>query len=132
MRSTIAAKGLTMVELLIVVIIIGVLAGFAIPAYQNYTIRSNRSDGYVLVNEILQAQERFFSDQLTYTTDLTDLGYATAANLDTDAGYYKVSGAACAGGTIAQCVVVTGVAQNNQSSDGDMSINSRGAKIGNW
>ena len=121
-----------MVELLIVVIIIGILAGVAIPAYQSYTIRSNRSDGYVLLNEILQAQERFFSDQLTYTSDLTDLGYAVASNIDTDAGYYKVSGAACGAGTIAQCVVITGVAQNSQSSDGDMSINSRGTKTGNW
>jgi len=125
-------KGVTLVELLIVVVIVGVMAGIAIPAYTTYTIRANRSDGFVLANEVLSAQERFFADQLTYTVDLTDLGYPTAGNIDTAAGHYKVSAAACAGGTIAQCVIVTGVPQNTQASDGNLSINSRGAKTGNW
>ncbi len=121
-----------MVELLIVVIIIGVMAAIAIPAYTTYTVRANRSDGYVLANEVLHAQERFYADQLTYTVDLTDLGYPTAGNVDTEAEHYKVSAAACAGGTIAECVVVTGVPQNTQASDGNLSINSRGTKTGNW
>ena len=132
MKSVNLMKGLTMVELLIVVIIVGIMAGIAFPTYTAYAIRSNRSDGYVLVNEVLQAQERFFANQLSYSADLTDIGYITAGNVDTEAGHYKVSAAACAGGTIAECVVVTGVPQNNQVSDGNLSINSRGTKTGNW
>ena len=132
MKSLSKMQGVTLIELLIVVIIVGILAGIAFPAYTAYTIRSNRSDGYVLAVEVMQAQERFFADQLTYTIDLTDLGFATAGNIDTEAAHYKVSAAACSGGTIAQCVIVTGVAQSTQSSDGDLSVNSRGAKTGNW
>ena len=125
-------KGFTVIEMVVALVIAAVLAALAYPSYQEYVQRGNRADGYGLIVQVVNAQERFFADELTYTEDLTDLGYASDENVSSDDGNYLVSAAACGGGTIADCVVVTGVAQGAQAEDGNLSLDTRGVTTGNW
>jgi type IV pilus assembly protein PilA len=47
-------KGFTLIELMIVVAIIGILAAIALPAYQDYTVRTRITEGLSLANTLKQ------------------------------------------------------------------------------
>jgi type IV pilus assembly protein PilA len=54
-------KGFTLIELMIVVAIIGILAAIALPAYQDYTIRAQVSEGITLSAGVKNAVADYFS-----------------------------------------------------------------------
>lgn len=124
-------RGFTLIELMIVVAIIGIISSIAYPSYTGYVIESRRADGMALINQIMQAQERFYINSYTYSADLTAVGYGSASAIDSDGGHYKVTATACGTG-INACVLLTATPQGGQSSDGPLSLNSQGAKTGNW
>ena len=54
-------KGFTLIELMIVVAIIGILAAVALPAYQDYTVRTRVSEGLVLAGAAKLAVSETFA-----------------------------------------------------------------------
>lgn len=73
-------KGFTLIELMIVVAIIGILAAIAIPAYQDYTIRAQVSEGLTLSAAVKASVSEYFANRGTWPASLdggtaADLGY---------------------------------------------------------
>jgi type IV pilus assembly protein PilA len=64
-------KGFTLIELMIVVAIIGILAAIAIPAYQDYTIRSQVTEGLNLSDAVKTSVAEFFAANGVWPTSLT-------------------------------------------------------------
>jgi type IV pilus assembly protein PilA len=72
-------KGFTLIELMIVVAIIGILAAIAIPAYQDYTIRAQVSEGMNLAAAAKAAVAESFLNRGAAPANRTQAGMSTAA-----------------------------------------------------
>jgi type IV pilus assembly protein PilA len=92
-----SSAGFTLIELMIVVGIIGILAAIAIPAYQDYTIRGQVSEGLTLVAEAKYSVSEFRSTTGTLPTSNASSGMPLAGAI---VGNY-VTSIDVAGGTIA-------------------------------
>ena len=59
-------NGFTLMELMIVIAIIGIIAAIALPSYQNYVIRTHRTDASAALLGFSQAMERYFMENNSY------------------------------------------------------------------
>ena len=87
--------GVTLIELIVVMIIVGVLAAVAIPSYRNYIIRSQRADAKDALLALATAQEKFYLQCNTYATVIDNAPDCVAGELQgTDAsknGWYDLA-----------------------------------------
>jgi type IV pilus assembly protein PilA len=74
-------QGFTLIELMIVVAIIGILAAIAIPAYQDYTIRAQVSEGLNLSGGAKAAVTEYYQDRGSMPTSNTQAGLAGATEI---------------------------------------------------
>ncbi|GJM22061.1 MAG: hypothetical protein DHS20C15_19760 [Planctomycetota bacterium] len=72
-KSNNTNRGFTLVELAVVVVIIGVLAAFAVPRFLSSVERSKAAEAYNYLATAHSAQERYHARQGTYASDIEDL-----------------------------------------------------------
>jgi type IV pilus assembly protein PilE len=65
-------RGVTLMELLTVVAVLGIIAAIAVPSYRSYLVRAQRSEAKTLLLQVQTAQERFYLQANRYTDNLTD------------------------------------------------------------
>ncbi len=135
--QTIKYRGMTLIELMIAVVIVGVLASIAYPSYQKYTMQARRSDGQIALTRIAAAQEKFYSDCSYYAASLAMprgcLALATGqlgfGNSSPD-GHYSLAVAVTASSSQ---YTATATAQGRQVADTEcasMTLNYQGVKGG--
>jgi len=115
------ASGFSLIELMIVIVIIGILMGISLPAYQGYVLRSHRTDAHSALLDLAARQERFVAQNNSYTNLISEakglrLGRTTSAE-----GFYNLEAAKCDTGTLATCYKLTAKATGSQASDTDCS-----------
>lgn len=100
-----SSKGFTLVELMIVVAVIGILSAIAYPSYSEYVLRGRRAEGRTALTDLMQQQEKYFTQNNTYfrfTNTNGVIAPATApfktysGDSGAAAGFYRLSAGLCA------------------------------------
>jgi type IV pilus assembly protein PilE len=118
-------KGLTLIELLIVIIVVGILAAVAVPMYTNYMMRARRADGKTSLEQLRAAQEMRRAERGSYETNLVALRTTWGAPGAT-VGDYNITM------PVATATTYTGTATPNtsrQTPDGALTIDQDGVKL---
>lgn len=109
------STGFTLLEILVVVIIVGVLAGVALPTYSVHIERVRAAEGVQLLTALLASQERYRLENNAYTTVMAnlDIDLPNAANFTVPPTLFnaaaRVASIARADGSYTLCINSTGV-----------------------
>src|SRR5210317_1723482 len=88
-------RGVTLIELMIVVVVISILAVIAYPNYREFVARAKRNEAKAALLKIATNQERFYLQNNTYTCDMTRLGFPVSGEFVTESGTYTVDISSC-------------------------------------
>lgn len=127
MRIIFVNKGFSLIELVVAIAIVGIIAAIAIPSYQGSMRKAIRSDAKAALMDVAARQERFFTENNSYTVTLSNLGY-TGSN--SPEGYYSLTAVAGPTGSITTSFTASAslIASGNDSSCSLFRLSSNGAK----
>jgi len=123
-------RGLTLIELLMVIVIVGILAAIAVPTYSNYMTRARRADAKTALEQVRAAQEMWRAEKGSYAIDdgggtaVTKLRTTMGAPDTTVSKYYTWDF------TVKTATLFTAraTATGSQATDGNLEINQDGTK----
>ncbi len=82
-------RGITLIELMIVVVIVSILAAVSYPSYREFAARAKRNEARAALLKAAINQERFYLQNNIFSDDMTELGFS-ANPFPTDTGSYVV------------------------------------------
>jgi len=123
-------KGVTLIELMTVVVVLGILAAVAIPTYRRYLLRAQRTDATTALLRLQSAEEKHFLQYSAYATDLTGdaptgLGLGS---VNSERGYYALSVETTATGYTATAATISGAGQSDDTQCASFKITEIGKK----
>jgi len=84
--------GVTLMELMIVVVIIGIIASVAYPSYTQFIVRAKRSAGSTMLLQVADRQQQFFMDNKRFAASLESLGFTADPFMMDDQGAVVADG----------------------------------------
>ena len=109
-------KGVTLVELMIVVAIVGILAAVALPSYSSYVLKSHRTAAINAILDLASREARYYTTNNNYSASLLTLGYSAdpmPITSGSSTAYYNLSAASASATTFALQVVPVGKQVND-------------------
>lgn len=136
-RTSAAAphRGFTLIELMVALVVVGIISAVALPAYRQQVAKGRRADAITALSAVLQAQERWRTNNSAYAASLSTLFPNDAAPSISPAGHYALALAGLgavpsfvAGYTVSATPNSTGL-QANDSDCANMSIQVAGGNV---
>ena len=131
------SEGFSLLELLTVVTIVGIISAVAYPSYTQYSQKGKRAEAKTRMLQIAQLEERYFTENNSYTTNAAALlgisgtVYSSDTNSTTSGYQLTVAAGTATGQTIANSFVITASPQLTQTNDtkcGTLTVTHTGAK----
>lgn len=121
-------RGVTLLELMVVVVIVGILTAIAFPNYRDFVARAKRAEAKAALLKIATNQEKFYLQNQRFSNNLAELGFS-GPPFKSETGAYNLSVAP--NPTLAENFTATATYNTpdaEQSKCGSFSIDGGGSK----